>query len=596
MLRVFTALIAVALCVPAVRAADAPLAEGYWRLSQVVGVNESGLFVMKVEKKDGKLNASVVSGSSTQNWEVGNAKIDGSTVTLDVSIGDTKYKFEGVADAKDEKVIRGAMFDDARAFRMQFVKQDGEKIEPIPASARPRAPQQLIEVSKMNSAVLTLRGQIRKEKDINNKAELQEKLKAAQKEINDKSPALYREVLAKHAGSKFAVEAAGQLLTAAGRIKPKAEEVAEWVKIVDADSSKFGPRIRQDSALRIGEGLVVQKEVAALALPVAEKIAADLKGKEPLKTQSRVYRLLAAAQKAAGKTDAGTEAKFSKIESELDAEYAKTVPPFKPEKFAGRKDKSANRVVVMELFTGAQCPPCVAADVAFDALEKVYDPTDLVLIQYHMHIPGPDPLTNKDSIARYESYGERFPGQVQGTPSVLFNGKPFGEYDKDPMHRGGGAMSNARNKYDQYKSIIDTLLEEKSTIKMDGSVKLAGEKVSINLNIDGVASPSDKIKLRILLLEESIKYVGGNGLRVHHQVVRKVTEVSSVKEKSLKQTIAIDLSELKTNLNKYLDEFAAETPFPYTERPLDFKHLKAVALIQDDDSGEILNAVQLDVK
>ena len=53
----------------------------------------------------------------------------------------------------------------------------------------------------------------------------------------------------------------------------------------------------------------------------------------------------------------------------------------------------------MELFTGAQCPPCVAADVAFDVLEKTYKPADLVLIQYHLHIPGPDPLTNAASEA-----------------------------------------------------------------------------------------------------------------------------------------------------------------------------------------------------
>ena len=76
----------------------------------------------------------------------------------------------------------------------------------------------------------------------------------------------------------------------------------------------------------------------------------------------------------------------------------------------------------MELFTGAQCPPCVAADVAFDALEMAYDPKDLILSQYHMHIPGPDPLTNPASIARWDFYREKYPQNVGGTPTTMFNG------------------------------------------------------------------------------------------------------------------------------------------------------------------------------
>src|SRR5262249_41636594 len=153
------------------------------------------------------------------------------------------------------------------------------------------------------------------------------------------------------------------------------------------------------------------------------------------------------------------------------------------EKFAGRKEKGANRVAVMELFTGAQCPPCVAADVAFDALEKAYDHKDLVLIQYHMHIPGPDPLTNPDTIARWDYYSEKFPNDIRGRPSTIFNGKP--------LAGGGGGMANAHSKFDAYKTIIDPLLEKTSPIKIDGAAKLAGEKVTLDLNVDGITEPSD---------------------------------------------------------------------------------------------------------
>jgi len=56
----------------------------------------------------------------------------------------------------------------------------------------------------------------------------------------------------------------------------------------------------------------------------------------------------------------------AKLEARDYADYAKTLP-FKPEAFAGRKGKS-DRGVLVEVFTGAECPPCAAVDLAFDGL------------------------------------------------------------------------------------------------------------------------------------------------------------------------------------------------------------------------------------
>ena len=46
----------------------------------------------------------------------------------------------------------------------------------------------------------------------------------------------------------------------------------------------------------------------------------------------------------------------AKLESRLDEEYHKKVPPFKPAPYAGRKNPKANQVVLMELFTGDAMP------------------------------------------------------------------------------------------------------------------------------------------------------------------------------------------------------------------------------------------------
>ena len=46
---------------------------------------------------------------------------------------------------------------------------------------------------------------------------------------------------------------------------------------------------------------------------------------------------------------------------------------------------------------------------------------------------------------------------------------------------------------------------------------------------------------------------------------------------------------------KYLEDFEKTSAFPNPDRPLALKKLKVIAMIQDDDSKEILQAIQLDV-
>ena len=74
--------------------------------------------------------------------------------------------------------------------------------------------------------------------------------------------------------------------------------------------------------------------------------------------------------------------------------------PLKPDPYSGRASPHHDRVVLLELFTGAECGPCVAADLAFDALSDVYRTTELITLEYHLHIPRPDPLTGRDSVTR----------------------------------------------------------------------------------------------------------------------------------------------------------------------------------------------------
>jgi hypothetical protein len=257
----------------------------------------------------------------------------------------------------------------------------------------------------------------------------------------------------------------------------------------------------------------------------------------------------------------------------------------------------------MELFTGAQCPPCVAADVAFDALLKTYKPSELVTLQYHLHIPGPDPLTNGDSETRQRYYGDSF----HGTPSTYFNG--------DSKASGGGGMGNAKDKYDEYRKVIDAALKGKRRATIDLKVNREGDEIKILAmaqatstakeakskdqcapEADDEAPDASKLRLRLALVEEEIRYVGSNKLRFHHHVVRGMpggAKGQALSEGQGKVDLTLTLDDVRKGLEDYLAPRKARFPNPLP--PIALEHLSVVAFVQDDDSKEVLHAVMVPV-
>ena len=108
-----------------------------------------------------------------------------------------------------------------------------------------------------------------------------------------------------------------------------------------------------------------------------------------------------------------------------------------------------------------------------------------------------------------------------------------------------------------------------------------------------------ELRGRPWLVEETIKYVGGNGIRMHHHVVRAMpggADGMALKEKSGSKTAEVDLAALRKSLKNYLDDFEkGGREFSNPNKPLAFKNLRVIAMIQDDSSKDILQAVQLEV-
>ncbi|MCS6863661.1 MAG: hypothetical protein RMJ56_01530 [Gemmataceae bacterium] len=561
-------------------AADPDFA-GHWLLtiSARPGVEQNPM-ILHIAMKDGQPVARVVatptpgSALTVTDWV-----IDGSTVRFNFS----GLRFEGTL-RPDGNTIRGSLGNDTIAVRARLSRTPKTGLTAADAVVRVDIPAPLAEVQKRTDALTRLRMEVQQQKDADKRQELLAKLEEAQKEADAKIPGLLRDVVAQQADSEAALDAALDLLRNAARYSLTAAEATQCLALVEKQAAAYGPRYLRLQLLNSLEALVAVRDLAAVAEATAARLtqAPDA----PAEYLARILQVRKTALTTLNKPDAvkAVVAELAKLEERIDAEYLKNVPPFRPAKYPGRKNPDANRVAVLELFTGAQCPPCVAADVAFDALLKSYSPRELVLIQYHLHIPGPDPLTNADTVARAKYYG------IKSTPSTLFNGQPHA--------RGGGGMAQAERKYNQYIEFIHPILEQKTEVTISAQARRRGDKIDITVEVGGIRG--DDIKLRVVLVEETVKYVGGNQLRFHHNVVRAMplgAEGVAITDQDFHKKLTVDLNDVRKNLMQYLDDYAANVrPFPKPDRPLEMKALQVIALVQNDATQEILQAVQVNVE
>jgi hypothetical protein len=506
-------------------AADAAPPAGNWKFAFLNQGRMVTLWIVKLEQKDGKWAGEVI---ATQEGAppasaVEKLAIDGDKVAFSLVIQKQPFSFEGRIPKEAGKKVLGSL-----ALGNQMV----------PAELEPTKLKTLDSYEVSKEAINTASG-----------------------------PELF--------------SAALELIRQADDKKAKPEEVSAWATKAFTAAEPYGARWQREIAMRISTSLVNQEGFIPVALEYARKAKRLTDPSDDFTSQMRVLNVLASALTKSKKEDEAKE-----VEKEADAIYLKKMPPFKPEKYEGRKKKS-DRTALVELFTGAQCPPCVAADLAFDALAKTYAPKDVVLLEYHLHIPGPDPLTNEDTVARSKYYDD----EIEGTPTILFNGK------LKPKVGGGGGPDASKGKYEEYRGAIDPILETEAGIKLSAKAARKGDKIDVSAEASG--GKGDKLRLRMVIVEDLVRYTGSNQVRFHHHVVRAMpggVEGVALKEGAGKQELTVDLGHIRETLNKYLNEYGKKQAFPNANRPMDMKDLYLVAFVQNDETKEIVQAVQVKVE
>lgn len=278
------------------------------------------------------------------------------------------------------------------------------------------------------------------------------------------------------------------------------------------------------------------------------------------------------------------------LEEMIDAKYEKVFPdPVKAEPYQPTSARG-DHAVLAEVFTGSGCPPCVAADLAFDTFLNRYQRKDMVVLMYHLHIPLPDPMTNLSTQARAKYYG------VRGVPTFAIDG--------DSSISGGGGRSATKSVYDRLLPVIENGLEKKAEaqIKLDAVMSDSGIKVLANVT----TTKSDaNLKLQIVLVEERLRFTGENGIRIHPMVVRSLAGENAsgfaLGEKPEAISWRFDLSAISQELLKALDDYEgtrkATDGYTFVEKKhaIDPTNLSVVAFVQDEKTKQILQAVTVKV-
>jgi tetratricopeptide (TPR) repeat protein len=210
--------------------------------------------------------------------------------------------------------------------------------------------------------------------------------------------------------------------------------------------------------------------------------------------------------KAHGRTDG--------LDAAIDALYRALPKPIAAERYAPTAPRTG-RLVLLEMFTGSACPPCVAADLAFDAALERY-PADLIVpLAYHQHIPGPDPMTTSEGNARRQFYS------VSGVPTFFVDGVMAANPDTG-QNFGGGPRVRAQTVYEKYVGMIDGALTTAPAATVAVQASLAGEKVNASVDVSQLPADAADLRLHIVLAERELMFGGENGVRRHTMVVRAV--------------------------------------------------------------------------
>jgi tetratricopeptide (TPR) repeat protein len=253
--------------------------------------------------------------------------------------------------------------------------------------------------------------------------------------------------------------------------------------------------------------------------------------------------------------------------------------PFRPQAFTPPK-KWKGKVVLAELFTGAENTASAASDFGFAGLIDTYPAQYLAILEYHVPIPRPDPMMNIATKVRQDYYG------ITGAPAAVIDG--------DVRLFGGGTRGQAEARFKQYKAAIDAHLGAGPDLNLSVRAVRSGDVINVEVDID---KPTPVAEYFVALTQSEEIYKGASGIVLHKLIVRDLAKVRPPASK----TAVFDLAALEKAADDYLTEAEKSDPqgprFKFAERhaKIDRQGLQIVVFAQNSATKKVLNAVVGDV-
>ncbi len=375
------------------------------------------------------------------------------------------------------------------------------------------------------------------------------------------------------------------------------EEKPERAAPLLAEASRLDPLSGEVNAL---EGqFALQRHQDGVALAAFER--AEATGALAAPWHAQALRLYEAGGGAGGERglDATVDALYSKL---MPAVF--TLPP--------RTLPAGGHTVLLELFTGSGCEPCMAPDLAIESLLTTYGRQDLAVLEYDENIPRPDPLTTPASESRAAVY------RVGSTPEAFLDG--------DPLPVAGSARSDVENVVVGFAEEIEAAATRPAPVRLRlaatqaTGVVATHAAVSVAPGATASALPG-RVVVHTALVQDAVRYSGENGVRFHRMVVRAMGpdtalrlpgglgsdhaagEQAAGKQTAGEQTIdaAFDLKAVEGMARSYLDLYEqrndrfGEVRFRTKDLPLDPAHLGVIVWVQDVSTNAVLQAVYVAV-
>jgi hypothetical protein len=232
----------------------------------------------------------------------------------------------------------------------------------------------------------------------------------------------------------------------------------------------------------------------------------------------------------------------------------------------------------------------VGAGLAFDAAQERYTRQDLIVLNYHVHIPAPDPMVNPATLKRQAYYG------VRSSPSYFFDGASDG---------GGGGTDAAQSIFDsKVDPTIAKRLAEAPGARIRLQAKAIGSMVTVKASVSKLTSTSQKPRLQIALAEDMVTYSGENGERFHPMVVRSMAlDAKSEQGFALKPAkggtfeYTFDVAKAVADAKAHLEDYETNTrkgEYKFRQKKHEIAgRFVVVAFVQDEATKAILQSVYL---